>query len=124
MHQLLHYSKILITIIVLLFIICAAIGGGFKKPKPNFSKIWFDKPTLFAHRGVCTAQVPENTTTSVQLAKKIGFEKNDNSRKIYLSLPYFTKDLKGVILFKQYEDTAAFMAGGLGYRFQYDWGKK
>jgi len=45
--------------------------------------------------------------------RKLGFEENDtNPMKIHLSIPYFSADKKTVVIFKRYDNTSAFMAGG------------
>lgn len=44
--------------------------------------------------------------------KKLGFKKNQNPMEIFLSLPLFSRDKKTVLVFKRYNNRAAFMAGG------------
>ena len=48
---------------------------------------------------------------------KLGYTNNNNPKKIYFSLPYFTKNLDSVIFYKSYDNTSAFMAGGSSIYF-------
>ena len=45
--------------------------------------------------------------------RQLGFKENkENPMKIDLSIPYFSKDKKTVVIYKRYNNTATFMAGG------------
>ncbi|WP_299215260.1 hypothetical protein [uncultured Aquimarina sp.] len=44
--------------------------------------------------------------------RKLGQVKNKNSMQVHLSLPYFSKNRKSVIILKSYNNSDAFMAGG------------
>ena len=45
--------------------------------------------------------------------RQLGFKENkDNPMIIALSIPYFSKDKKTVVIYKRYNNTSAFMSGG------------
>lgn len=44
--------------------------------------------------------------------RKLGYTKNNSTREVYFSIPFFTEDRKSAFLYTSYNDKIGFMSGG------------